>query len=139
MNGLYLLVLDQKLQPLPTLAQLSKRDFMKANPDNRWRKMPPGSAESLPPSNAKPYTPSSPALRARGSGRGYPGGQGGRGLPQGRADWLRGGVGHMASPAVSGSRCPVVRLLAWVRLDGKAAGMVAFNRIGIVVAAAASG
>jgi len=31
---------------------------MKANPDNRWRKMPPGSAESLPPSNAKPYTPS---------------------------------------------------------------------------------
>jgi len=34
---------------------------MKANPDNRWRKMPPGSAESLPPSNAKPYTPS-PAL-----------------------------------------------------------------------------
>ena len=35
---------------------------MKANPDNRWRKMPPGSAESLPPSNAKPYTPSSPGL-----------------------------------------------------------------------------
>ena len=31
---------------------------MKANPDNRWRKMPPGSADSLPPSNAKPYTPS---------------------------------------------------------------------------------
>ena len=31
---------------------------MKAHPDNRWRKMPPGSAESLPPSNAKPYTPS---------------------------------------------------------------------------------
>ena len=36
---------------------------MKANPDNRWRKMPPGSAESVPPSNAKPYTPSqSPGL-----------------------------------------------------------------------------
>lgn len=31
---------------------------MKANPDFRWRKMPPGSAESLPPSNAKPSTPS---------------------------------------------------------------------------------
>ena len=45
----------------------------------------------------------------------------------------------MASPAVSGPRCPVVRLHARVRLDGKAAGMVAFNRIGIVVAAAASG
>ena len=52
---------DQQHESLTTLAQLSKRDFMKANPDNRWRKMPPGSAESLPPSNAKPYTPS-PAL-----------------------------------------------------------------------------
>jgi len=31
---------------------------MKANPDFRWRKMPPGSAESLPPSNVKPSTPS---------------------------------------------------------------------------------
>ena len=83
--------------------------------------------------------PSSPALGAGGSGRGSPGGQGGRGLPQGRADWLRGGVGHMASPAVSGPWCPVVRLHARVRLDGKAAGMVAFNRIGILVVAAASG
>jgi len=31
---------------------------MKANPDIRWQKMPPGSAESLPPSNVKPSTPS---------------------------------------------------------------------------------
>lgn len=31
---------------------------MKANPDIGWHKMPPGSADSLPPSNAKPSTPS---------------------------------------------------------------------------------
>eukprot|EP00092_Neocalanus_flemingeri_P019246 GFUD01020848.1.p1 GENE.GFUD01020848.1~~GFUD01020848.1.p1 ORF type:complete len:823 (+),score=169.54 GFUD01020848.1:611-3079(+) len=49
---------DQEKEPYTTLAHQYKEAFMKANPDFRWRKMPPGSAESLPPSNAKPSTPS---------------------------------------------------------------------------------
>jgi len=49
---------DQEKEPYTTLAHQYKEAFMKANPDYRWRKMPPGSAESLPPSNAKPSTPS---------------------------------------------------------------------------------
>ena len=32
---------------------------MKANPEFRWHKMPPGTADSVPPSNVKPSTPSS--------------------------------------------------------------------------------
>ena len=31
---------------------------MKANPEFRWHKMPPGTADSVPPSNIKPSTPS---------------------------------------------------------------------------------
>jgi len=49
---------DQEKEPYTNLAHQYKEAFMKANPDFRWRKMPPGSAESLPPSNAKPSTPS---------------------------------------------------------------------------------
>jgi len=57
-NGHLSILEDQSLEPLSALALTNSENFMKANPDNRWRKMPPGSAESLPPSNAKPYTPS---------------------------------------------------------------------------------
>ena len=57
-NGHLYILEDQSLEPLSALALTNSENFMKANPDNRWRKMPPGSAESLPPSNAKPYTPS---------------------------------------------------------------------------------
>jgi len=49
---------DQQKEPYTKLAHQYKEAFMKANPEFRWRKMPPGSAESLPPSNAKPSTPS---------------------------------------------------------------------------------
>jgi len=49
---------EQEKEPYTVLAHQYKEAFMKANPDFRWRKMPPGSAESLPPSNAKPSTPS---------------------------------------------------------------------------------
>jgi len=49
---------DQEKEPYTNLAHQYKEAFMKANPDFRWRKMPPGSAESMPPSNAKPSTPS---------------------------------------------------------------------------------
>ena len=57
-NGQFIATPDQRLcEPPSTLAHLRPiRDFMKSN--NRGRKMPPGSAEALPPSNAKPYTPS---------------------------------------------------------------------------------
>lgn len=48
---------DEK-SPYTDLAHQYKEAFMKANPESRWHKMPPGSAESLPPSNAKPSTPS---------------------------------------------------------------------------------
>ena len=51
---------DQQKEPYTKLAHQYKEAFMKANPEFRWRKMPPGSAESLPPSNAKPSTPSPP-------------------------------------------------------------------------------
>lgn len=44
--------------PYTSLARQYKEVFMKANLEFRWHKMPPGSADSLPPSNAKPSTPS---------------------------------------------------------------------------------
>jgi len=49
---------EEDKSPYTSLASQYKEAFMKANPEFRWHKMPPGSAESLPPSNAKPSTPS---------------------------------------------------------------------------------
>jgi len=44
--------------PYTSLAHQYKEAFMKANPEFRWHKMPPGTADSVPPSNVKPSTPS---------------------------------------------------------------------------------
>ena len=49
---------EEEKSPYTSLAHQYKEAFMKANPEFRWHKMPPGTADSLPPQNAKPSTPS---------------------------------------------------------------------------------
>ena len=49
---------EEEKSPFTSLAFQYKEAFMKANPEFRWHKMPPGTADSLTPSNAKPSTPS---------------------------------------------------------------------------------
>ena len=49
---------EEDKSPYTSLAHQYKEAFMKANPEFRWHKMPPGTADSVPPSNIKPSTPS---------------------------------------------------------------------------------
>ena len=49
---------EEDKSPYTSLAHQYKEAFMKANPEFRWHKMPPGTADSVPPSNVKPSTPS---------------------------------------------------------------------------------
>lgn len=48
---------EEEKSPYTSIPRHCKEAFMKANPDIGWHKMPPGSADSMPPSNAKPSTP----------------------------------------------------------------------------------